>query len=229
VDGEERWHGGVAVDRAVLRVEVFADVACPWCYIGEKRLETALALAGLGPDDVRWSWRPFELQPDLPSEGVPWADFVTSKFGGESRATAAFRHVEAIGALDGLEFHFDRITRAPNTRRAQRLILLAERNGRGKAMAETLFRAYFCEGRDISDPATLMELAAALGIAPDAAATALEPPAFEGVFRGSREESAALGITGVPFFIFNDTVGLSGAQSVELFTRAIEVARSEPS
>src|SRR6478609_380926 len=108
---------------ATLRIDLYADIACPWCYIGERRLTQALAAR---PDlHVERHWRPFQLQPDLPPSGIPWSDLIEQKFGGAARATAMFGRVAASGASNGIAFNFDQVTRAPNTADAHRLVLFA--------------------------------------------------------------------------------------------------------
>jgi predicted DsbA family dithiol-disulfide isomerase len=142
-----------------LAIDVWADVACPWCWIGDRRLDAALQrLRAEHPGlAVEHRWRPFQLQPGLPARGVPWAEFAREKFGGVDTMQAAFGHVAAAGASAGLDYRFDRMTVAPNTAAAHRLILHAGRAGdaagadadpgmRELAMADRLFRAYFTEG-----------------------------------------------------------------------------------
>lgn len=144
-----------------MRIEVYADVACPWCYVGEKRLEKALRNR---PDlDVERLWRPFQLRPEMPAGGVPWQEFASEKFGGAENMARAFAHVAAAGEPDGLRFDFDRVASAPNTVDAHRLILHAAEGGARWKMADALFRGYFADGRDLNDTEDLAALAGEAG------------------------------------------------------------------
>ena len=130
-----------------MTIDVFADIACPWCYIAEKRLFTALSQSNY---DATVRWRPFQLQPGLPPEGRPWRSFAEAKFGGWEQALEAFRHVERAAQDDGIAFDFERIATAANTTDAHRLILFARTHDREWAMASALFRGYFTDGLDLS-------------------------------------------------------------------------------
>jgi predicted DsbA family dithiol-disulfide isomerase len=203
-------------------IDIYADVACPWCWIGETRLSAALdRRPGLR---VERHWRPFLLQPDLPKGGVPWAEFIGPKFGGESRAHAMFAHVASVGAADGLEFRFDRVARANDTRDAHRLILFARSHGREWATAEALFAAYFRDGMDLEDRPALVGLAESVGLPGGPAAAWLASHEGEAAVEASRADAARLGIRGVPFFVLNGEIGISGAQPVDTFVAALDEA-----
>lgn len=203
-------------------INVHADVSCPWCWIGSARLGRALDAR---PDlRVERHWRPFLLQPDLPRGGVPWADVIGPKFGGAARAEAMFAHVAKVGAADGLDFRLDRIARANDTRDAHRLILFARSHGREWAMAEALFAAYFREGVDLEDRGALLGIAEAVGVPLGPARAWLASREGEGAVEASRAEAARLGIRGVPFYVFNGDLGISGAQPVETFVAALDEA-----
>jgi predicted DsbA family dithiol-disulfide isomerase len=149
---------------------VWSDVACPFCWIGERRLGAALAgLRAEWPEvAVARRWRPYQLQPDLPRPGVPWAEFARAKFGDEPAMAAAFARVAQMGAEDGLAYRFDRIAAAPNTADAHRLVLHAEAADPGGdaavRVADALFRAYFHDGRHVGEPAVLAAVAAEQGL-----------------------------------------------------------------
>jgi predicted DsbA family dithiol-disulfide isomerase len=209
-----------------LTIDVYADVVCPWCYIGEHRLQWALVQR---PDvRVERRWRPFQLQPGMPRGGIPWRDFVRTKFGGEARARAAFAYVALAGAADGLSFDFERVVSAPNTVDAHRLILLAGARGRQWEMAEALFRAHFAEGRDLNDHDQLAGVAAAVGLDADQVRRYLGGNEGVAEVGESQREAARLGVRGVPFFVFDGRIALSGAQPIELFLEAIDAATAEP-
>lgn len=204
-----------------MTIDVFADIGCPWCYIGEKRLFAALAQREL---DATVRWRPFQLQPQLPETGVPWREFAEQKFGGWERAQAGFRHVERAAADDGIAFDFDHIASAANTTDAHRLILFAREHGREWAMAEALFRGYFAEGRDLNDEDDLFAITESTGLDPDDAADYLASDAGRDEVTESQDLARQLGISGVPFTVLDGRLGLSGAQPVETFVRALDEA-----
>jgi predicted DsbA family dithiol-disulfide isomerase/tRNA-binding EMAP/Myf-like protein len=222
-DLEELTHLLLARGAAELQIDVFADIACPWCYIGEQRL--AAVLAGRSNLGLAWRWRPFQLQPAIPPAGLPWAEFVASKFGAD--AAAVFEHTRAVGEEAGLEFRFDRITRAPNTVDAHRLILQAQHSGQAQQTADALFRAYFTDGRDVSDPQVLTRVADEVGLDAGEVQACLASDAGRDAVDESQDAAARLGISGVPFYIFNGRVGISGAQDHDTFARAVGLALKE--
>jgi predicted DsbA family dithiol-disulfide isomerase len=202
-----------------LTIDVFADVVCPWCYIGEKRLERALAER---PQlEVTRRWRPFQLQPHLPAGGLPWPDFVRAKFGGFQHANPLFERVATIGAAVGATFDFGRIFNAPNTADAHRLILFAAEAGDEWPLVERLFRAHFAEGRDVGDRETLAELAGAAGLDAEAARRYLAGEQNRDAVTQSQRAAAHLGVSGVPFFVFGGRYAVSGAQPESVLLAAI--------
>ena len=199
-----------------MKLEVASDVICPWCYIGKRRLERALSLLKneLSPQ-IRWL--PFQLNPGMPEEGVPRAEYRRAKFGSLERSRQLDARVIAEGKSEGIDFAFDRIQRTPNTTQAHRLIALAEDQN---AVVDALFRAYFEDAKDIGDPAVLADIAAQCGVkgwperAPDV--SALE------------DEVRAMGISAVPTFIFDRKSGISGAYPAEALAQAMRDAAGEP-
>jgi predicted DsbA family dithiol-disulfide isomerase len=191
-------------------VEVWSDPVCPWCFIGKRRL--AKAVEGL---DVRVAWRPFQLNPQMPREGMPRAQYRAAKFGSLERSRELEARVAEVGREEGIAFAFDRIARTPNTFDAHRLLRRALRAGAQDAVAEALFRAYFLDGRDLGDPAVLAEL----GGGPLAGDEEAED------VRREEAEGRTLGIQGVPFFVIDRRVGLSGAQPADVLRSAILDAR----
>lgn len=192
------------------RVEIWSDVVCPWCWIGKRRLEKAVDGLRPAPEVV---WRPFQLNPDLPKEGVDRAAYRAKKFG--SRAAELEERVREAGRGDGIAFAFEKISKVPNTFDAHRVLRRALREGRQAEVQEALFRAYFEEGRDIGDRKVLAELS---GITLEGDEEAVEVAAEEA-------EGRALGIQGVPFFVVDRTFGLSGAQPPDLLRQALENVR----
>ncbi|HSA90152.1 MAG TPA: DsbA family oxidoreductase [Burkholderiales bacterium] len=198
-----------------MKLEIASDVICPWCYIGKRRLEKAL---GLLKNEVtpQISWLPFQLNPGMPKEGMPRAEYRKAKFGSLERSRQLDARVIAEGRSEGIEFAFERIERTPNTVAAHKLIQTAQQTGLGDLVKDALFRAYFEEARDIGDPAVLADLAARCGVkgwpenAPDLAAL--------------EDEVRAMGITAVPTFIFDRRSGISGAYPAETLAAAIREA-----
>lgn len=213
-----RCGGDVTVDRPgtenrVIEVRVWADVTCPWCWIGDRRLENAFSRRpGL---EAHRRWQPFQLEPELPEEGMEWERFLQEKWGGTERALPFLEHVASVGREVGLEFRFDRMKRAPNTRRAHALIMVA-RDEKGEwEVAERLFRAHFQEGLDVSDPSTLGRIGRDAGLAPRKVDEALNGEA-KSVAR-SQDEARERGVLGVPYFLFDQRRALTGAQPAEVF------------
>jgi predicted DsbA family dithiol-disulfide isomerase len=217
-----------------LTVDLWSDIACPFCWIGERRLDAALTGLATEWPEVRVArrWRPFQLQPDLPRPGVAWADFARAKFGGEAAMAQAFGHVARMGAEDGLDYRFDRIAAAPNTADAHRLILHAEAadpgGTSGARLAEALFRAYFHEGRHVGERPVLLELATEQGLDPAGVARVLDGPAYAADVEASQAEAARLGIRGVPFVVLGGRYAVSGAQPTDVFGRALAAALEAP-
>lgn len=206
-----------------MRIEVWADVVCPWCWIGETRLYRAL---GMRPEvDAEVVWRPFQLRPDLPPEGQAWDEVIRTRFGGPERAKAMFQHVAAAGAQDALQFDFERIPAHPNTRDAHRLVLLAQQAGVGRQMAEALFAANFTGGRDLGKTGVLADIAAQVGLDRDRVARFLGGDELGRQVDESQAEAASLGITGVPFFVIDGRYAFSGAQSLETFLSVLDRVR----
>jgi predicted DsbA family dithiol-disulfide isomerase len=208
-----------------MQIEMYADVVCPWCYIGETRLDKALALR---PDMmVEKVWRPFQLRPELPREGANWRTFAVEKFGGEARAQQIFNQVAQVGKEDGLEFNFDRIASAANTLDAHRLILLAAEENKSAEMAHNLFVGYFRDGRNLNNQVELLDMAIESGVSVEKVTALLESDQYLAEVLESQAIAAELGISGVPFFIFNGKYALSGAQSVDIFVKALDLAGKE--
>ena len=209
-----------------MKIDVYADVVCPWCYVGEKRLEKALReRPGL---DVERRWRPFQLRPEMsPAGGVPWRLFALEKFGGEEGMRRAFAHVAAAGEPDGARFDFDRVASAPNTVDAHRLVLHAAERGREWPMADALFRGYFAEGRDLNDPDDLTAMAAEAGLdADDARASLAGDSGTQDVWE-SQQVAAGLGIGGIPFYVIDGRYAVSGGQPAEAWLRTLDAVEAE--
>ena len=210
---------GVAMVKT-LRIEVASDVICPWCYIGKRRLEKALALLD-AEIEARVAWLPFQLNPDMPPEGLLRAEYRRAKFGSVERGRKLDARVAQEGAGEGIRFAFDRMQRTPNTMPAHRLIDLAQGQDRAESVVDALFRAYFEDAQDIGDETVLAGVAAACGVAdwPQGADAERVAKLEQGV--------RALGISGVPTFIFDRKSGISGAHPPGQLAAAIRAAAAD--
>ena len=199
-----------------MKIEVVSDVICPWCYIGKKRLEKALALI---PDvKTEIHWLPFQLNPDMPREGIARAEYRRAKFGSVERGRELDARVAAEGKGEGISFAFDRLQRTPNTVAAHRLIALAQKQGAGQAVVDALFKAYFEDAKDIGSSEVLIEISNQCGVAGwPQQSDEKEVAALEASMRG-------FGISAVPTFIFDRKFGVSGAHPPESLAEAIREA-----
>ncbi len=210
----------------MMKIEIFSDVACPWCFVGKRRLERALASTGA---QAELSFRAFQLQPGLPAEGVPAGPFFERKFGGKERVQGLFERMTELGLAEGIAFRFDKQQRAPNTELAHRVIRFAASKRQAPPTVEALFSGYFEQGVNICE---LSEVVALLERERVALASAELIDAMLAGF-GKEEVASDLGVAreygigGVPLFIFDQRYTVEGAQPVEHFERLIEKLRAE--
>ena len=205
---------------AKVRIDVVSDVACPWCYIGKRRLEAALRAR---PDiDAEVHWRPYMLDPTIPKGGYPRRDYMTRKFGSAERAAEMFARVAEEARRDGLPFDLEAMEVAPNTLDAHRLIHWAEAAGVQDGVKEALLSAFFIEGRDVGDADVLVSIAQANGM--DGKAMRARLASDEDVAQVEAEiaEARRIGVTGVPCFVFDRSSALVGAQPAEAIIAAID-------
>ena len=208
----------------VARIDVISDAICPWCYIGKRNLEGALKI--LADEGLHFSvmWHPFQLNPDMPREGVDRAQYRITKFGSLERSQQLDERITETAATVGLEFHLDRLTRTPNTLNAHRLIRFAGQKGLQDGVVEALFEGYFCNGVDIGDDKVLAKLGEEGGLDRDEVETLLSSEA------GLKEVAAAdrmarnAGIQGVPSFALQGHVLFSGAVPAEEMVQAFRHA-----
>ena len=208
-----------------LAITVYSDVICPWCYVGKRRFEAALDAPGV-PPDIKFTWLPFELNPDMPAEGITRAEYRRRKFGPE-RAAELDRNMKATGREVGINFAFDRMERTPSTRLAHRLIWEAGRQGRQNEMVNRLFKAYFEDALDIGNPDVLAKLADEAGLDSAGVAQALSNPESLHAVMELENEGRSMGIQGVPFFILLGKYGVSGAQPPEFWREALPKVAAE--
>jgi predicted DsbA family dithiol-disulfide isomerase len=203
-----------------MRIDIYSDTVCPWCYLGKRRFE--LAVAARPQYEPRVTWRPFELNPDMPTEGVDRAAYLASKMGNPARVAQVHEDLKRQGEASGINFRFDLIQRMPNTRRSHLLIAHAARCGRQSVVKERILRAYFEEGCDIGDIDELVRLGVEAGLAERESRSALIlREGQDGVIAAERH-AAVLGITGVPTFIFDGQYTISGAQEVGALARVFD-------
>jgi predicted DsbA family dithiol-disulfide isomerase len=204
-----------------VKIEIWSDVVCPWCYIGKRRLEDALRDFEHA-DEVEITWRSFQLNPETPpGTAVPTLDYLAGRFGPESGAMTT--RVAELAKTEGLDFDFGAALTV-NTLDAHRLLHLAADLGVGAAAEERLLRAHFTEGADLSDHETLARLAGEVGLDPDRARAVLAGTEYDAEVRADLNEARRPGISGVPFFVFDRRYGISGAQPAETFGQALRTA-----
>jgi len=208
--------------REALTIDVVSDVVCPWCYLGKKRLERALAEDG---EVVQVRWRPYQLDPTIPAGGLDRQTYMRNKFGDDGRLEQIHERLRALGAEEGIAYAFDKIERSPNTLDAHRLIRWAAEAGVQDAVVDKLFSLYFEQGRDIGDRKLLTEVAREAGMDAEGVEKRLAEGADEREVHQEIAQAQSLGVTGVPFFIFASRFGVPGAQSAEVLSSALERAR----
>jgi predicted DsbA family dithiol-disulfide isomerase len=205
-----------------MQIELYSDIVCPWCYIGERRLRRSLAQR---PDlQVEFHWRPFQLQPGLTPDGTPWRDYAERKFGGWDRVEATYARLNEAAADEGITFSPDAIATAANTCDAHRLVLFAAEEGKAWEMSDALMTAYFVAGRDLNDHDQLIEIAVGVGLDPETVRSVLASDWYEEEVAASQQLADEYGIQGVPFTIFEERYALPGAQPIEVVLEAIDTA-----
>jgi predicted DsbA family dithiol-disulfide isomerase len=207
----------------MLTIDIVADYVCPWCFIGKRRLETALAIARRDNPDIRYEtrWRPFFLNPDTPPEGEPYLPFLERKFGNSAAVEALFQRVREAGRDHGIDYAFEKIRLRANTLQAHRLQHWAQQRGNADALAERLFVAQFQLGEPIGELATLTRLAAESGYAADEVAAYLTSGTDADTVRDDERRFRALGIHQVPTFILGGRRIVVGAEDPGILAAAI--------
>ena len=206
-----------------LTIDVISDVICPWCYIGKRRLEKAIAAVS-GQHEFRVRWHPFQLNPTMPKDGISRKEYRIRKFGSWERSLELDAKLVAVGETEGVNFAFDRIERTPNTFDAHRLIWLADQQGIQDAVVEALFRGYFTEGRDISDRQTLLDVVTEAGLDRRRAESVMNGNEGLDAMKAADEQAWRFRVDGVPFFVVNGEITLSGAQPPNTFLDAFNQA-----
>ena len=212
-----------AASPVAMDVDFVADVVCPWCYVGFKRLQRTLAMRpGV---DAKIRWRPYQLNPELPEEGVDRKALMAAKFGADPDRLNEVQ--DALGRQaqeDGLNLKFADIEKSPNTNAAHRLIVWADMDGKGPEVAEAVMHAYWTELKDIGDPAVLAEIGTAHGMDREALTRRFQEDAGKDFVNRACDTAAQSGVEGVPFMIFANRVAVSGAHAPEQLVAAVDKA-----
>ena len=211
--------------RGRVKIDLVFDTVCPWCYVGKRRLERALALRpGFRPN---LHWRPYILNPNIPPEGMDHQTYLNRKFGNPTRIQRMQGAVAKAGADVGIDFAFDSIQFTPNTLHSHRLIRYAARTGHEGAMVEAIYNAYFCQGRDISNIAELTEISEEVGLPPAEIASYLQSDCDITATINDNAHVHHMGITGVPCLIINGEYAMAGAQDSDILVRLMDIAHEQ--
>ncbi len=208
-----------------MRIDVYSDTICPWCFIGKRRLEAARAARPEVPVEIHW--RPFQLNPDMPGAGIARDTYLALKFGGDARARQIYDMIREAGESTGIEFNFDGIARTPNTVSSHRMIRFAQARGDAEPVVENLFRAYFLYGLDIGARERLIEIGASSGLDEGEIARYLDSDEDLEAIKAEDLRARRMGVDGVPCFIVDRRYAIAGAQEPEAFMPLFDLARME--
>lgn len=208
-----------------MKIDIIVDTICPWCYVGKKRFDRALALRP--QPDLQVGWRAFQLNPDMPREGMDRRQYIAEKFGGLDRARNVHDGIIRAGAEEGIDFNFKEIDKTPNTIDSHRLIRYAAERGRQAPVVDALFDGYFLHAIDIGDIRRLAEIAAGAGLDHDETLDYLESDRDVETILAEDELARRLGVNGVPCFIVNRKYAVSGAQSPEVIAQVFDLANQD--
>ena len=207
----------------MLQIEIFSDVVCPWCFIGKRRLDEVLA-SPVG-DGVAVEWRPYQLYPSIGLQGMDRVQYLQRRYGDQADPGKVPSRIADEAASLGLELRYDRIRRMPNTLMAHRLLDHAQQFGAQHALAEKLFQAYFCDGKDVGDLETLVKLAQEVGLAAQQSRDYLKSDAGTEFVQEQLARAPEVGVTGVPGYLLAGTYLLPGAQTSEVMAQIITRAK----
>ncbi len=206
----------------MVQIDIYSDTVCPWCFIGKRRLERALAARD--DIDVSIRWHAFQLNPDMPAAGMERERYLASKFGGPERAASVYATIARAGHAERIPFDFEAIPRMPNTIQSHRLVRYADRFGMQDAVVEALFKAFFFDGEDIGDDVTLLRVGSRVGLERDATAAFLAGEEERDTVVAEDLRARRMGINAVPFFVVNGDYAISGAQEPEAFFPLFDLA-----
>ena len=208
-----------------IKIDIIVDTVCPWCYVGKRRFERALEIRP--QPDIQVGWRAFQLNPEMPREGIDRRTYVAEKFGGTERAHSVHASLVQAGEEEGISFNFNKIEKTPNTVYSHRLVRYAAKYGLQTPVISAIFDAYFLEGRDIGEPDTLARIADAAGMDHDDTLEFLESDRDTETILAEDELARRLGVNGVPCFIVNRKYAVSGAQSPEVLVQVFDLANQD--
>ena len=207
----------------MIKIDIFSDLVCPWCFIGKKNLENAISLSKttLGSIDIKINWKMFQLNPLLPEKGIPRKDYLVSKFGNEKNSSIIYKRIENAGRLAGIKFNFNKIQVQPNSLQAHRLIAFIQTKKPNSDIVEAMFRHFFIDGQDIGKPLILKKIGLNLNIPETEITQYMSSNENRRKLLDENKKALKIGIQGVPFFIFNDKLAVSGAQPVEILQQSL--------
>ncbi len=208
-----------------LQIDIVSDVACPWCYIGKKHLEKALE--SIDNQVVEVTWHPFQLDPTIPKEGVVREEYFAKKFGNIDQIEAVFERVTGVGAKAGIDFNFDKMSKAINTIPLHKLLHIAREEGTQIELEERFFKGYFTDGIDFSDNEQLLAFMQDFGWNQEKTASILANKEIEQAVLQEIKHFQSLGVSGVPFFILNNKYAVSGAQPTSVFVEMLQKISQE--
>lgn len=207
----------------MISVEVFSDIVCPWCFIGKRNLEKALACLNTSEHkSIKINWRSFQLNPQLPMRGITRSEYTSTKFGGAERAAQIYERISGAAMEVGLNLELEKIAMQPNSSRMHALVYAAESVQRDHELVEGFFKAFFIDGIDLTERDNLSFIAKSAGLETTLIDRVFSDDLYLDKIDEDIQQSAKIGIQGVPFFIINQKVGLSGAQPPENIVKAIE-------
>ncbi|NQV79135.1 MAG: DsbA family oxidoreductase [Alphaproteobacteria bacterium] len=208
-----------------MKIDIISDTICPWCFVGKRRLEAALAER---PElDVEIVWHPYQLNPTTPKEGVNRKDYLREKFGSETYPDGMLGALGEAGQSTGIGFKFNEMNRVPNTINSHRVLHWARESGCQDALAEILFRRYFIDNEDIGDPDTLVAAAQEAGLDPTVIRERLADDTDDELVRAEAQHASKMGITGVPTFIVDGRYAVQGAQTSDVFLQVFDKIAEE--
>ncbi len=208
-----------------MKIDIISDTICPWCFVGKRRLESALAER---PElDVEIVWHPYQLNPATPKEGVDRKDYLREKFGSETYPDGMLGALGEAGHSTGIGFKFNEMNRVPNTINSHRVLHWARESGCQDALAEILFRRYFVDNEDIGDPDTLVAAAEEAGLDPTVIRERLADDTDDELVRAEAQHASKMGITGVPTFIVDGRYAVQGAQTSDVFLQVFDKIAEE--
>jgi len=211
----------------MISIDIFSDVVCPWCFIGKRNLEAAisvLAKKGERYQDIKTNWRSFQLNPQLPTQGIARSEYTSKKFGGEERAKIFYERIKESGQSVNLAFDFEKIKVQPNSARMHALVYAAGEIRKDHELVERLFKTFFIDGVDLSKRENMFSVAQSAGLDKEIIDKVLDEDYLSDKVHEDMQQAAHIGIQGVPFFVINQTIGLSGAQPPESIVSAVEQA-----